>query len=250
MSLEQIIISSILFFIIAILYSSVGHAGSSGYLAIMSLMSFSTVIIKPTSLILNIIVSVIASYKYIREKCFNFGVFLPFAITSIPCAFIGGYLHLDENTFKIIAGIFLIIASVLLVAKGYIKRNNGSIKKMSKVYALIIGAAIGFLSGIIGVGGGIFLSPIIILLAWSNEKEASGIAALFILLNSITGLLGQIYSIGNIKVQLLAFFIPVVIIGGLIGSILGSKVIHKKAILTILSFVLISAGLKMLATLV
>lgn len=247
MNFEQIIIPLVLFFIIAVLYSSVGHAGSSGYFAIMTFMSFSSMIIKPTSLILNILVALIASYKYIKEKCFDWKVFYPFVLTSIPFAFIGGYLNINEKYFKIIAGIFLIIAGFLLVSKGYILNKNNEIKSMPKVVALIIGMIIGFISGIIGVGGGIFLSPIIILYGWTTERKTSGIAALFILLNSITGLLGQIYSLKTIPMQIIEFFVPTVIVGGIIGTMLGTKIISKKAILTILSIVLISAGVKMLS---
>ena len=250
MSLEQLIISAILFFLVATLYSSVGHAGASGYLAIMSFMSFSSTIIKPTSLVLNILVSLIASYKYIREKYYKWEVFWPFVITSMPFAFIGGYLNLDEKIFKLIAGIFLIISSIFLIARGYIVKNPDIIKKMPKFAALLIGAAIGFFSGIIGVGGGIFLSPILILLCWANAKEASGIAAVFILLNSITGLLGKIYAVGKIPVLLLGFSVPSVILGGIIGATLGTKVINKKIILTILSILLLLAGIKMLVSLI
>lgn len=246
MSLDQLIISAILFFITATLYSSVGHAGASGYLAIMSLMSFSSAIIKPTSLILNILVSLIASYKYIRAKCYNGEIFWSFAITSIPFAFLGGYLNVEEKLFKILAGVFLIISSILLIVRGYIKNNSDEIKKMPKTAALFIGAAVGFFSGIIGVGGGIFLSPIIILLSWSKPREVSGVAALFILLNSITALMGKLYAVEEIPVQLLNFSIPSVISGGIIGSALGTKMINKKTILTILAVILISAGIKMI----
>ena len=234
------------FFLIATLYSSVGHAGASGYLAVMTFMSFSSTIIKPASLILNILVSLIASYKYIREKYYNWEVFWPFVITSMPFAFIGGYLNVDEKNFKIIAGIFLIISSIFLIAKGHIIKNPDNIKKMPKLAALIIGAAVGFFSGIIGVGGGIFLSPILILLCWASAKEASGIAAVFILLNSITGLIGKIYAVGEIPLHLLSFSIPSVVVGGIIGATLGTKILNKKIILTILSVVLFSAGIKML----
>ncbi|OGH95894.1 MAG: hypothetical protein A2039_03205 [Candidatus Melainabacteria bacterium GWA2_34_9] len=248
MSLEQITISAILFFLIATLYSSVGHAGASGYLAVMSFMSFSSVIIKPTSLILNILVSLVASYKYISAKYYKWEIFWPFAITSMPFAFIGGYLNIDEKIFKIIAGIFLIISSILLILRRYIIKNSNNIKKMPKLAALIIGAAIGFFSGIIGVGGGIFLSPILILLCWSSAREASGVAAIFILLNSITALLGKIYAVGEIPALLLGFSVPSVVIGGIIGATLGTKVIDKNAILTILSIILILAGIKMLVS--
>lgn len=246
MHFDQLVISAILFFLVATLYSSVGHAGASGYLAVMSFMSFPSTIIKPTSLILNILVSLIASYKFIRAKYYKWELFWPFVITSMPFAFIGGYLNLDEKFFKIIAGIFLIISSILLISKEYIMKNSYEIKKMPKYIALILGAVIGFFSGIIGVGGGIFLSPILILLCWSSAKEASGVAAVFILLNSITALLGKIYALGKIPVLLLGFSVPSVIVGGLIGATLGTKIINKKEILAILSIVLLSAGIKML----
>jgi len=185
MAFSDILLASFLFFIIAALYSSVGHAGSSGYLAIMALLSFAPETIKPTSLVLNIIVATIASLKYIREGYFDKKIFFPYVLSSIPMAFVGGYTTLNPKYFRLIAGLFLVSAAVLMV----MRRNSmeNAIKKMPFQYGLGIGGVIGLISGLIGVGGGIFLSPVIISANWTTVKNASGIAALFILCNSLAG---------------------------------------------------------------
>ena len=245
MTIADIILACSLFFIIAILYSSVGHAGSSGYLALMALLSFAPETIKPTSLVLNIIVASIASYKYIREGCFDRKVFFPFVFSSIPMAFIGGYITLNPKYFKLIAGLFLVIAAFLLVLREYSRSKDKEIKKMNLQYGLGIGGAIGLISGLIGVGGGIFLSPIIISLNWTTVKKASGIAAMFILCNSVAGLTGHLAGLNKID-HYIIYWIPAVVLGGLLGSHLGTVKLNTKVIIACLFLVLLTAGLKFL----
>src|SRR5688572_24913334 len=164
----------------------------------MALLSFPVLSIKPISLILNIVVSIIASYKYIKAGCFDKRVFLAFSISSIPLAFLGGYLKLDPYWFKMAAGIFLIVSACLLLVKSYLKQKE-SIAPIVWPAALLVGAAIGLISGLLGIGGGIFLSPIILMLGWTTVRNASGVAALFILCNSILGLYGHYLSLGNVN---------------------------------------------------
>ncbi|HRI27628.1 MAG TPA: TSUP family transporter [Chitinophagales bacterium] len=159
---QTLIVLSIAFLLIAILYSSVGHAGASGYLAVMALMSFPVASIKPISLVLNILVSLIATHKFLKGGCFDRKVFEVFAVTSIPMAFVGGYLKIDTHLFKVMAGLFLIVSALLLISRQFIK-SSGQVNKINVQLALVIGAVIGWVSGLLGVGGGIFLSPIIIL---------------------------------------------------------------------------------------
>lgn len=233
-----------LFLFVAFIYSSVGHAGASGYLAVMALLSFPLIEIKSTSLILNIIVATIASYKFISAGFFDKKVFLSFAATSIPAAFLGGKIDLDPYWFKILAGLFLLFSAVGLIVK--IKRiDRDEISEVNIFTALFIGAVIGLFCGLIGVGGGIFLSPLIILMGWTSMKKTSGVAALFILCNSITALAGHIYS-NTLQVHNIQYWIAAVVIGGFAGSHLGSTLYNNKILMGILFVVLCSAGLKFL----
>jgi len=245
LTIADIILACSLFFIIAILYSSVGHAGSSGYLALMALLSFTPETIKPTSLVLNIIVASIASVKYIREGCFDKKVFFPFVLSSIPMAFLGGYIILNPKYFKLIAGLFLVIAALLLVVREYSRSKETEIKKMHLPYGLGIGGAIGLISGLIGVGGGIFLSPIIISANWASVKKASGISAMFILCNSVAGLSGHLAGLNKID-HYIIYWIPAVVLGGFFGSHLGTVKFNNKIIIACLFLVLLTAGLKFL----
>jgi uncharacterized membrane protein YfcA len=243
MDISFILLSCGLFLIIAMLYTSVGHAGASGYLAVMALLSFSPESIKPTSIILNIVVASIASYHYLKSFYFNLRIFLAFVVTSMPAAYLGGTLTLPSNYFKLFTGIFLLISALAIISRTLLHQNEIETKEMPIHYGLFLGAIIGFISGIIGVGGGIFLSPILILTKWTNAKQASGIAALFILVNSIAGLMGHISSIKTIDENIF-YWIIAVIVGGIIGSYLGTKKLHTQIILYLLSLVLFSAGIK------
>ena len=243
MTTEHIAITFFLFFLIAMLYSSVGHAGASGYLAIMALLSFSPESMKPTSLILNICVALIASIKYIRAGYFDIKIFLIFASSSIPFSFLGGYLSIGLIDFKLFAGFFLVLSAILLFVRGYINPIAKEAVPMKPIYGLILGAVIGILSGLIGVGGGIFLSPILIMTNWTDIKKASGIAALFILCNSISALLGHVTAFKQIDFAII-YWIIAVCLGGILGSYLGTIKMNSKLIILVLFFVLLSAGLK------
>lgn len=244
MTAELTVLIFSLFFLVALLYSSVGHAGATGYLAIMALLSFPVDGIKGTSLVLNILVSAIGTYRFLKAGYFDKKTFLTFAVTSIPIAFVGGAMQLDPKLFKLLAGVFLMLSAVLLIGKNYlVKPNNEAPRGIPLVPGLGIGAVIGFLSGLIGVGGGVFLSPIMILMNWTTVKKASGVAALFILCNSVTGLVGHLSKLQKLD-ENIAYWAVAVIIGGLIGSYLGTSKFSNKVILGILAVVLLSAGYK------
>lgn len=245
MTADDFIIAFLLFLSISILYSSVGYAGASAYLAVMALLSFAPETIKPTSLTLNIVVALIASVKFLRADCFDKKLFVSFIITSLPMAFVGGYITISPKYFKLIAGLFLIVSSLLLVIREYLKSPQTPNKKMPLTYGLVIGSIVGLVSGLIGVGGGIFLSPIIIMAKWTTIKNASGIAALFILCNSLAGLAGHITALNKLDSNIFYWLIAV-IIGGLIGSYLGTIKFNNKIIITCLFLVLLTAGLKFL----
>lgn len=241
------ILTGSLFALIATLYSSVGHAGASGYLAIMALLSFQPEIIKPTSLVLNIVVAAIASYNFIRNGYFDKKIFFPLIITSIPAAFLGGYFQLSPEYFKIFAGIFLICSALLLVGKQFLKPQAELVRKVPYSMSILAGAVIGFISGLIGVGGGIFLSPLLILTNWSDVKKTSGIAALFILVNSIAGLAGHVISFKSFDPNIF-YWIVAVSVGGAAGSYLGTMKFDKKIITLCLFLILLSAGVKFIVT--
>lgn len=243
MTTDSFILAFFLFIIVATLYSSVGHAGASGYLAVMALLSFAPESIKPTSLVLNIVVASIASVKFIRSGYFDRKIFMAFILTSIPLAFLGGYLSISPKYFKLMAGIFLIISAILLMIKTYIKPIQSPLQPMPGAYGWIIGSVIGLVSGLIGVGGGIFLSPILIMANWTTVRNASGVAALFILCNSIAGLAGHLTTFPTLDPNIL-YWILAVVVGGIVGSYLGTIKFNTKIIVTCLFFVLLTAGLK------
>lgn len=244
MEFQTIILLSIAFLLISFLYSSVGHAGASGYLAVMALTSIPIEAIKPVSLVLNIVVSIIASYNFLRAGYFDRKVFLAFAVTSIPMAFVGGYLKVDPHWFKAFSGAFLVLSGILLLVRQFISPKD-KIRKTNLALTLILGSVIGLISGLLGVGGGIFLSPILILLGYATVKNTAGISAVFILCNSSLGLAGHYASLESVPFETL-YFAAFVMIGGYVGSHFGSKKFNTKVILSFLFVVLISAGIKFL----
>jgi len=239
-----VLLLAVLIFIVALLYSTVGHAGASGYIAAMALFGMAPVVMKPTALTLNIIVALIGSIRFYRAGFFSWRTFWPFAVTSIPAAYIGGGLTLPVPVYKSVVGIVLFYSAVRL----FWSAGSADSKKTSPVpiwVALIVGAAIGLLSGLTGVGGGIFLSPVLLLMHWAKTKETSGVSAAFILVNSIAGLLGQYPAIAKLP-DSLVYWAPAALIGGWIGSELGTRVLPVSNIRKWLSVVLVLAGLKLI----
>ena len=244
--LSEYITAGLIFFG-AILYSSVGHGGASSYIAIMSLMGTPIASIKPIGLVLNIIVSSVASYRFIKNKLFNLKIFIPVAIGSIPAAFIGGYLNLTSDIYRVLVGVILVFAGFqfLFDIFKYIKKKND--RPVSFWLGLFAGVIIGFLSGLTGTGGGIFLSPLIVFLGWTTVKGSSGTAAVFILFNSISGLLGNITSISLIPNTIFLYSFSA--FGGvLIGTQLGIKIFNEHYMKNALGIVLIVAGFKFIIT--
>ena len=245
MDLPTLLLALLLLFI-AFMYSSVGHGGASGYLATMALFSVPMAVMRPTALILNIIVSAIAVYKYLRAKRFSLRTFIVFTLFSIPCSFIGGAVQLPGYQMKIAVGAILLISSLAMIARVRV-RGVHSIRKVPVPIGLLCGGVIGFLSGLTSIGGGIFLSPLIIFFKWSTVKNASGIAALFIFVNSIAGLAGQLSQGVDVSVNMWPLAAAVTI-GGYFGSELGSKKLNGNTIMVFLFAVLIVAAVKMFMT--
>lgn len=228
--------------LVAFLYASVGHGGASGYLALMSLFALPITFMKPTALILNILVSGISFYFYYKEKKFKWNLFYPFAITSIPFSFLGGFLTLDSKIYKIILGTLLLFAVFRLL--GLFGKEKAELKEINIKYALAIGAIIGFLSGLIGIGGGIVLSPILLLLGWANMRQTAAVSALFIFVNSISGIFGFLLKGGEIPTSS-TLLIGIVFIGGLLGAYYGSKKFNNIVLRNVLAFVLGIAIIKL-----
>lgn len=234
-----------LFFIVAFLYSTVGHGGASGYIALMSLLSFAPEQIKPLALLLNVFVSGIAFFKFYKQNYFSFKIFFPFIITSAPLAFLGGYLKLSSEIYKIVVGLILLYAAIRFLLYKKENSNLESVVKPSLPVSLSTGAGLGFLSGITGVGGGIFLSPLLLFMKWASAKETAALSAAFIFINSITGLLGQTLS-GIVINQSFLYIIVAVIFGGFFGAELGSKKINTYYLMKLLGLVMLIAAAKMI----
>jgi len=234
---------ALLFLVIALLYASIGHAGASGYLAVMGWLGVTSATMRPTALVLNAIVASLATWNFWRAGWCRWKLFWPFACTSIPAAWLGGRIALPEIYYKPLVGVVLVYASWQLAQSA--KQDGVLTQPPSLIIAITTGAFLGFLSGITGVGGGIFLSPVLVLAAWATVREASGVAAPFILVNSLAGLMGQ-YSANLSLSPALPLWIIAVTTGGAIGSWLGSRRLPPAVVRKILMIVLISAGLKMI----
>lgn len=231
--------------IVAFLYASVGHGGASGYLALMSVFSFPIAVMKPTALVLNILVSGISFYFYFREQQFDWKLFYPFAIASIPFSFLGGLLTIETHVYKIILATVLIVAVLRLL--GVFGKERIELKPVNLPWALVIGAIIGFLSGLIGIGGGIILSPVILLLGWGNMKQTAAVSALFIFVNSISGLFGFV-SKGGILPAAAVPVIALAVIGGIAGGYFGSIKFNTLTLRNVLAVVLGIAIFKLYTT--
>lgn len=233
-----------LIFIAAVLYSTVGHGGASGYLAAMALFNVAPEQMKPTALVLNLFVAGLGMVRYARAGCFSWSIFWPFAALSIPFAYLGGMWRLPGAAYKIILGVVLLFAAWRLG----IKQSAHAPDRLKPVFlpgALALGAAIGLLSGLTGVGGGIFLSPILLLLGWADVRKAAGVSSAFIWVNSISGLLGHWQSVHSLPHEIL-WWAPAAVLGGLLGSELGTRRLSPMNMRRLLAAVLVVAGAKML----
>ena len=231
--------------LVSFLYSSVGHGGASGYLALMALFSFAPESMKPTALLLNLFVAGISFYYYYREGFFNTKLFLVFAVASVPLAFIGGTIEVDASIYKKILALLLIFA--ILKMLHVFGKENDQTKEARLWQGLVVGGVIGFFSGLIGIGGGIILTPVILLLHWGNMKEAAAVSALFIWVNSAAGLTGQLSS--GITIEKESFLlVGIALIGGVLGGYYGSKKINNQKLRYMLAFVLIIACVKLFFT--
>ncbi|WP_213064351.1 sulfite exporter TauE/SafE family protein [Acinetobacter proteolyticus] len=216
------IILSILFFFAALLYSSVGHGGASGYLAVMGLVGIEPALMKPTALCLNILVSSIAFFRFYKAGAFSWSLFIPLALTAIPFAYLGGTVSLPSHIYKPVVGAVLLFAAYQSFKSANILTERQILKPVSNYLLLIVGAGLGLLSGLTGVGGGIFLSPLLLFTRWSTPKIVAGVAAAFIFVNSVSGLFGVLSTGAKIPSEL-PIWLTVVLVGGFLGATYGSK---------------------------
>ncbi|KAI9451194.1 transmembrane protein TauE like protein [Russula earlei] len=230
---------------VAFLYASVGHGGASGYLALMAIFSITPDVMKPTALLLNLFVSLTSFIQFYRGKHFIWKIFIPLAIASIPMSFVGGLIVMDGAIYKKILGLLLLIP----VARFLFFRNFpvSEIKPSSIPLSLLIGSTIGLVSGMIGIGGGIILSPILLLLKWTDQKQTAAISALFIFVNSLSGLGGQLVKGIHFSPDMYSY-VAVAFVGGLGGAWLGSLRFKQTVLKNILATALLVAAVKLLLT--
>lgn len=228
----------------AVLYSTVGHAGASAYLAIMALFALPPEVMRPTALALNILVSGIATVRYARAGLFDRKLFWPFAVTAVPAAWVAGGVPLPADIYRPILGGVLLLSGLRLMSPKPIRALK-AVRAPRLPVALATGVGVGALSGLVGVGGGIFLSPIILFLGWSDPRTTSGTVAPFILVVSISGLAGNLASVGALPAEL-PWFAAAVTAGGLVGTWLGARRLAPQGILYALAAVELVAAWKLL----
>lgn len=231
------------FLVVAFLYSSVGHAGASGYIAVMAIFGLAPATIKPIALTLNILVACLGVWQFRRAGHFSWRLFWPFAVLSVPFAFIGGALNLPAHAFRVAVGTILLFSAL----RFFIKPVEENIMAPSISTSLGVGAGLGLLSGLTGTGGGVFLTPLMLFMGWARTRVASGVSALFILVNSSAGLMGNLTATHDMP----AFAAPLAlaaITGGWLGSYLGSNRFSVPLIRRVLALVMVLAGCKLIMT--
>jgi uncharacterized membrane protein YfcA len=245
----QVAILCASFFVVATLYTTVGHAGASGYLAMMALLGLAPEVMRPAALTLNILVAAFTVYRFRRARYFHWAGLWPFLLGSVPFAAVGGVQSLSRGAYYAAMGVVLLLTAIYLIwrALGLRAILQEGVVRVRKVPAVFMGCVIGFISGLVGVGGGIFLSPTLLVLGWAGPKTTAGISAPFILVNSAVALLA-----GSLTVQTLPPELPLLAAGALSGAFLGTWLglerLGQKGLLVTLALVMSAAGLKLILT--
>jgi uncharacterized membrane protein YfcA len=240
---EHLVLFGVLLAVVAFLYSSVGHGGASGYLALMAIFSFPISVMKPSALVLNLFVSGISFFFYYRKNFFKLKLFYPFAISSVPAAFLGGMIPLENNYYKLLLGIVLILAALRLF--GFFNSKETSNSEINIPLAVAIGFGVGLLSGMLGIGGGVILSPILLLLGWASLKETAAISSLFIFVNSVAGLSGFFMNENRFPTETF-YLVPIAVFGGMLGAYYGSGFFSNKVLKYVLATVILLASVKLI----
>jgi uncharacterized membrane protein YfcA len=230
----------------AFVYASVGHGGASAYIAAMALAGVAPAEMRPIALVLNIIVSAIATFKFYRAGHFRWRLFWPFALVSIPAAYAGGAITLPGHAYRIVVGAVLVYAAWQLWRSARAGEEMREVREPPIVLAMAIGGGLGLLSGLTGVGGGIFLSPLLLILGWAATKQTSAVAAPFILVNSIAGLAGTFVMQSTSLPRYVWILVCAVLVGGWLGAEYGSRRFTNPLIRRMLAVVLAVAGAKMI----
>ncbi len=244
--MEQALLLAALFAAAAILYGSVGHAGASAYLAAMALVGMSPDVMKPTALVLNILVATLVTARFARAGFVKPLALLPFLVGSVPAAFIGGAWHLPGELYRPLVGVVLIWAAFRFFAVAGRAAAEFAPRAPWR-QALIAGVVLGLLAGLTGTGGGIFLTPLMVMLGWAGVRYAAGTSAAFILANSLSGLAGNIGTLGVATLPSgLPLWLVAVAVGGLVGAELGARRLTPPGVRRALALVLLVAGLKII----
>jgi len=225
------------------LYASVGHGGASSYLMILALLGFAPEEIRPTALMMNIAVSFLAFLAFQKVSKFPLKLFLSLVVFSVPAAYLGGSILVDDDLYRRILGVLLLFPALRLL--GFFPSTVDKSRKAKWWMPPVIGAAIGFVSGLIGIGGGIILSPIILMAGWANIRETAALSALFIFFNSISGLSGALMQEVSIQPQLF-YLIPFAVAGGALGAYYGSHRFDSHIVKNLLVVVIIAASIKLI----
>lgn len=243
--LDSIHLFYFLLFVVALLYASVGHGGASGYLALMALIAVSPAVMKPTALLLNLFVSSTSFLQFYRGNYFRWKTFWPFALASIPTSLIGGLMTIETSVYKKILGLLLLVPVIRFL---FIHDSKpGNLKPSNVPLSLGIGGFIGLLSGMIGIGGGIILSPVLLLLRWADQKQTAAVSASFIFVNSVAGLSGQLIKGFEVTPHMLGY-VGVAFAGGICGAYLGAMKFPQNVLKNVLACVLALAAFKLLFT--
>ena len=236
---------AVLFFLIAALYSAVGLGGGSGYLAVMGLAGVPPDIMRPVALSLNILVASISSWLYIRSGHFSARIFWPVVLASMPFAYLGGYLELPGHIYRPLVGLLLIYSAVRLWRSTVPGRTLPAVRADLPLWMLIAaGAAIGFVSGLMGIGGGTFLGPLLLLAGWVDTRDALGITAAFVLANSISALAGRMTAVPDLP-STIWIWLAAAGIGGWLGARLGSRWLDPRLLRRLLALILLLGGLRL-----
>lgn len=264
----DVLLLSLLILLAAALYSSVGHGGASGYLAAMALFGLAPAVMRPTALCLNLLVSSLGTLRFWRAGHFRWRTFWPFAATSIPSAYVGGALTLPTTLYKQLVGLALLFAAVRLFldarkltgandptareddARGRATQtadDGATVRDAPLWLAMLLGVLIGLLSGLTGVGGGIFLSPLLLLAGWAGARQTAAVSAAFIFVNSAAGLLGNAAGVKSVSAAL-PYLALAALAGGIVGTEFGSRRLPPLWVRRLLAAVLVVAGLKLIFT--